>query len=38
MIGQISGMLDDIKSVKEIIDDIVNGIVPVVANVRNNYE
>ncbi len=26
MIGQISGMLDDIKPVKEIIDDIVNGL------------
>ena len=38
MIGQISGMLDDIKSVKEIIDDIVNGIAPVVANVERKYD
>ena len=38
MIGQISGMLDDIKTVKEIIDDIVNGIAPVVAKVQSKYE
>ena len=38
MIGQISGMLDEIKTVKEIIDDIVNGIGGVVANVQGKYE
>ncbi|MBQ7453614.1 MAG: enoyl-[Selenomonadaceae bacterium] len=37
MIGQISGMLDDIKTVKEIIDDIVNGIAPVVSNIQVKY-
>jgi enoyl-[acyl-carrier protein] reductase II len=38
MIGQISGMLDDIKSVKEIIDDIVGGIAAVVTNIQHKYE
>ena len=37
MIGQISGMLDDIKTVKEIIDDIVNGIGGVVDSVNHKY-
>ena len=37
MIGQISGMLDDIKSVQEIIDDIVNGLPKAVANLQSNY-
>ena len=37
MIGQISGMLDDIKTVKEIIEDIVNGIPKVIDEVKNNY-
>lgn len=37
MIGQISGMLDDIKSVKEIIDDIVNGLPKAVADLQSNY-
>ena len=37
MIGQISGMLDDIKSVQEIIDDIVNGLPQAVANLQSNY-
>ena len=38
MIGQISGMLDDIKTVKEIIDDIVGGIGGVVEKVQGKYE
>ncbi len=37
MIGQISGMLEDIKTVKEIIDDIVNGLPAAVANLQSNY-
>ena len=37
MIGQISGMLDDIKSVQEIIDDIVNGLPNAVADLQKNY-
>ena len=37
MIGQISGMLDDIKSVQEIIDDIVNGLPDAVAELQKNY-
>ena len=37
MIGQISGMLEDIKSVQEIIDDIVNGLPQAVANLQSNY-
>lgn len=37
MIGQISGMLDDIKSVQEIIDDIVNGLPNAVAELQKNY-
>ena len=37
MIGQISGMLDDIKSVQEIIDDIVNGLPKAVENLQKNY-
>lgn len=37
MIGQISGMLDDIKTVKEIIEDIVNGVPQAVADLQKNY-
>lgn len=37
MIGQISGMLDDIKTVQEIIDDIVNGVPQAVAELQKNY-
>ncbi|MBR6012293.1 MAG: enoyl-[Selenomonadaceae bacterium] len=37
MIGQISGMLEDIKSVQEIIDDIVNGLPKAVENLQSNY-
>lgn len=37
MIGQISGMLDDIKPVKEIIDDIVNGLPKAVENLQAKY-
>ena len=37
MIGQISGMLDDIKSVQEIIDDIVNGLPKAVEDLQSNY-
>ncbi len=37
MIGQISGMLDDIKTVQEIIDDIVNGLPQAVAELQSNY-
>ena len=37
MIGQISGMLDDIKPVKDIIDDIVNGLPQAVANLQSKY-
>lgn len=37
MIGQISGMLDDIKPVKEIIDDIVNGLPNAVAELQKKY-
>ena len=37
MIGQISGMLDDIKTVQEIIDDIVNGLPQAVADLQKNY-
>lgn len=37
MIGQISGMLDDVKSVQEIIDDIVNGLPKAVENLQSNY-
>ena len=37
MIGQISGMLDDIKSVQEIIDDIVSGLPKAVEDIQKNY-
>lgn len=37
MIGQISGMLDDIKSVQEIIEDIVSGVPDAVAALQKNY-
>lgn len=37
MIGQISGMLDDIKPVKQIIDDIINGLPAAVAELQSNY-
>ena len=37
MIGQISGMLDDIKPVKDIIDDIVNGLPQAVAELQSKY-
>jgi enoyl-[acyl-carrier protein] reductase II len=36
MVGQISGMITDIKSVKEIIQDIVNGIPNVLSDVSGN--
>ena len=35
MIGQISGMLHDIKPVKEIIDDIVNNLPKTLENIEN---
>lgn len=37
MIGQISGMLDDIKPVKDIIDDIVNGLAYASNNVQAKW-
>ncbi len=37
MIGQISGMLDDIKPVKQILEDIVNGLPKAVENLKSNY-
>ena len=37
MIGQISGMLDDIKPVKEIVDDIINGLPNAVAELQKKY-
>ena len=37
MIGQISGMLEDIKPVKQIIEDIVNGLPGVVENMQSKY-
>ncbi|MBQ9486749.1 MAG: enoyl-[Selenomonadaceae bacterium] len=37
MIGQISGMLDDIKPVKEIVDDIINGLPDAVAELQKKY-
>ena len=37
MIGQISGMLEDIKPVKQIIEDIVNGLPKVVENIQSKY-
>ncbi len=37
MIGQISGMLDDIKPVKQILEDIVNGLPDVVNRLKSNY-
>lgn len=37
MIGQISGMLNDVKSAKEIIDDIINGLPQAVAELQKNY-
>ena len=37
MIGQISGMLEDIKPVKQIIEDIVNGLPQAVENIKSNY-
>ena len=36
MVGQISGMITDIKSVKEIIQDIVNGIPNVLSGISGN--
>lgn len=38
MIGQIAGMLNDIKPVKQIIDDIVNGIPENLANIEDAYK
>ena len=35
MIGQISGMLDDIKPVKEIVDDIVNGLPKAIVELQS---
>ena len=37
MIGQISGMLEDIKPVKQIIEDIVQGLPKAVENLQSNY-
>ena len=37
MIGQISGMLEDIKPVKQIIEDIVKGLPAAVERLRANY-
>ena len=37
MIGQISGMLDDIKPVKAIVDDIINGLPQAVAELQAKY-
>ncbi len=37
MIGQISGMLDDIKPVKEIVDSIINGLPQAVAELQQRY-
>ena len=37
MIGEISGMLQDIKPVKKIIEDIVNGLSDVMKNSQANY-
>ena len=37
MIGQISGMLDDIKPVKQIIEDMVNGLPKVVENLQSKF-
>ena len=37
MIGQISGMLEDIKPVKQIIEDIVNGLPSVVTGIQSKY-
>lgn len=37
MIGQISGMLEDIKPVKQIIEDIIQGLPKVVENLQSNY-
>ena len=38
MIGEISGMLNDIKPVKTIIEDIVNGLPDVVKNINSKCE
>ena len=35
MIGQIAGMLNEIKPVQEIIDDIVNNLAKVMENTQN---
>ena len=37
MIGQISGMLDDIKPVKQIIEDMVNGLPKVVSDMQSRF-
>lgn len=37
MIGQISGMLEDIKPVKQIIEDIIQGLPKAVENLQSNY-
>ena len=37
MIGQISGMLEDIKPVKQIIEDIVNGLPKVAESIQSKY-
>ena len=37
MIGQISGMMNDIKPVKVILEDLVNGVSAVAENARKNF-
>lgn len=37
MIGQISGMMNDVKPVRQIIEDIVKGILPAAENVHRNF-
>jgi len=36
MVGQISGMITDIKSVEEIIQDLVNGLPKVLSGISDN--
>ena len=38
MIGEISGMLSDIKPVRRIIEDIVNGLPGAIDAARKTYE
>ena len=37
MIGQISGMMNDIKPVRVILEDLVNGVSAVAENARKNF-